>query len=138
MKTAFLITGLILLIIANLMMVYAREGYSDEGFMGYFLENAGSSGLGKYKAQPIGAFDDVRVVPTAGGSTWRGTAPNEPMMGPAFQPGPDQLFIFKNNQSKPECCSASYSSDTGCVCTTPQQRDYINTRGGNRTVDDGV
>jgi len=65
MKTAFLITGLILLIIANLMMVYAREGYSDEGFMGYFLENAGSSGLGKYKAQPIGAFDDVRFVRTA-------------------------------------------------------------------------
>jgi hypothetical protein len=26
----------------------------------------------------------------------------------------------------------------GCVCTTPQQRNYINMRGGNRTVEDGV
>jgi hypothetical protein len=39
---------------------------------------------------------------------------------------------------KPECCDASYASDTGCVCTTPQQRNYINMRGGNRTVEDGV
>lgn len=138
MKTAFLITGLILLIIANLMMVYSRQMDSSEGFMGYFLENAGSSGLGKNKSEPIGAFDGVRVTPTGGQSSWRGTAPNEPLMGPPFQPGPDELFIFKNNQSKPECCSATYSSDTGCVCSSPQQRNYINMRGGNRTVEDGV
>ena len=138
MKTAFLITGLVLLIIANLMMVYSHRGSSHEGFMGYFLENAGSSGLGKNTYEAIGAFDNVRVTPNNGVSSWRGTAPNEPLMGPEFQPGPDSLFMFKNNQAKPECCDASYSSDMGCVCTTPQQRNYINTRGGNRTVEDGV
>jgi hypothetical protein len=138
MKTGFLITGLVLLIIANLMMVYSRRDSSNEGFMGYFLENAGSSGLGKNKYEPIGAFDDVRVTPSNGVSSWRGTAPNEPLMGPEFQPGQDQLFMFKNNQVKPECCDASFSSDMGCVCTTPQQRNYINSRGGNRTVEDGV
>jgi hypothetical protein len=138
MKTGFLITGLVLLIIANLMMVYSRRDSSNEGFMGYFLENAGSSGLGKNKYEPIGAFDNVRVTPSNGVSSWRGTAPNEPLMGPEFQPGQDQLFMFKNNQVKPECCDASFSSDMGCVCTTPQQRNYINSRGGNRTVEDGV
>jgi hypothetical protein len=138
MKTAFLITGLILLIIANLMMVYSRQMDSSEGFMGYFLENAGSSGLGKNKSEPIGAFDNVRITPTGGQSSWRGTSPNEPLMGPEIQPGPDNLFIFKNNQVKPECCSSTYSSDTGCVCSSPQQRNYINMRGGNRTVEDGV
>jgi len=138
MKTGFLITGLVLLLIANLLMVYSTGCESNEGFTSYFLENAGSSGLGKNKYEPIGAFDDVRVTPDNGVSSWRGTSPNEPLLGPEFQPGPDSLFIFKNNQSKPECCSASYASDTGCVCTTPQQRNYINTRGGNRTVEDGV
>jgi hypothetical protein len=88
--------------------------------------------------EPIGAFDDVRVTPNNGVSSWRGTDPNEPLLGPAFTPGPDSLFIFKNNQAKPECCSASYASDTGCVCTSPEQRNYINMRGGNRTVEDGV
>ena len=138
MKTGFLITGLVLLLLANLLMVYSNRMGRREGFMGYFLENAGPSGLGKYKLEPIGAFDDVRVTPNNGVSSWRGTAPNEPLLGPAFTPGPDRLFIFKNNQSKPECCSASYASDTGCVCTSPEQRNYINMRGGNRTVEDGV
>ena len=138
MKTGFLITGLVLLLVANLLMVYSSRMGRREGFMGYFLENAGPSGLGKYTLEPIGAFDDVRVTPNNGVSSWRGTDPNEPLLGPAFTPGPDSLFIFKNNQSKPECCSASYASDTGCVCTSPEQRNYINMRGGNRTVEDGV
>jgi len=138
MKTAFLITGLVLLLVANLMMVYSQEIGVNEGFTNYFLQNAGASGLGKYKLEPIGAFDDVRVTPNNNVSSWRGTAPNEPLLGPEFQPGSDSLFIFKNNQVKPECCDASYASDMGCVCTTPQQRNYINMRGGNRTVEDGV
>ena len=137
MKTGFLITGLLLLLIANLLMVYSHRT-TNEGFASYFLENAGRSGLGKYKLEPIGPFDDVRVTPNNGVRSWRGTSPNEPLLGPEFQPGLDSLFIFKNNQVKPECCDASYASDTGCVCTTPQQRNYINMRGGNRTVEDGV
>lgn len=135
MKTAFLITGLILLLIANLLMVYSGQEDSSEGFTSYFLENAGASGFGKNTYEPIGAFDHVRVME---GNQWRGPSPNEPLEGPEFEPGPDQLFIFKNNQVKPECCGSTYSSDMGCVCTTPQQRDYINMRGGNRTVEDGI
>jgi hypothetical protein len=138
MKTGFLITGLVLLLIANLMMVYSRHDDASEGFTSYFLENAGASGHGKDVYEPIGAFDGVRVTPDHGQSSWRETAPNEPLNGPEFQPGPDSLFMFKNNQVKPECCGATYSSSSGCVCTTPQQREYINMRGGNRTVEDGI
>jgi len=141
MKTAFLITGLILLLIANIVMVFShREGFADaakpadkkkEGFMNYFLENAGASGLGAHKFEPIGPFDNVKLSGATG-------IPNLPLSGSEFQPGPDSLFIFKNNQVKPECCASSYSSDTGCVCTTPQQRNFINMRGGNRTMEDGI
>lgn len=135
MKTGFLITGLVLLLIANLVMVYSMRRVSSEGFDSYFLNEAGGTGN---KYEPIGAFDDVRITPDNGVSSWRYTSPNEPLMGPEFKVGPDSLFIFKNNQAKPECCDASYASDTGCVCTTPQQRQFINMRGGNRTVEDGV
>ena len=52
MKTGFLLTGLLLLFLANLFMIYSyRSGYpsgTSEGFMGYFLENAGASGMGNY------------------------------------------------------------------------------------------
>lgn len=138
MKTGFLITGLVLLLIANLMMVYSDHSVGMEGFTNYFLQNAGASGMGANKLVPMGAFDGIDVKPSNGVSKWRETRPNQPLLGPEFQPGPDSLFMFKNNDVKPECCSASYSSDTGCVCTTPQQRNYINMRGGNRTVEDGV
>lgn len=154
MKTGFLITGLLLLLVANLVMVYfGKEGFADapkangadaapkkaeekkEGFDSYFLENAGGYGAGY---EPIGAFDNVKLQTGNNVSTWRYTAPNEPLLGPEFKPGPNSLFIFKNNQAKPECCSASYATDTGCVCTSPEQRNYINMRGGNRTMEDGV
>jgi len=138
MRTDFLITGLILLLLANIVMVYSMYNNpmgSAESFTNYFLENAGGAAK---SYQPMGPFDDVRVSTGNSVSTWRYTAPDEPMLGPQFEPGPDRLFIFRDNQAKPECCSASYSADTGCVCTTPQQRNYINMRGGNRTVEDGV
>jgi hypothetical protein len=138
MKTGFLITGLVLLFIANIMMVYSGSAYSNDGFTNYFLQHAGASGKGDAKYEPIGAFDGITATPSNGISTWRDTKPNEPLLGPQFQPGPDSLFMFKNNTVKPECCSSSYASDMGCVCTTTQQRNYINMRGGNRTVEDGV
>ena len=131
MRLGFLITGLVILLAANLLMLYYKPGaLGTEGFTNYFLENAGGSGK-KYEA--IGAFDGVRLKPANNVSSWRSTAPNEPLMGPAFEPGPDSLFIFKNNQCKPECCGASFSCGGGCVCTTPEQRQYIAGRGGNRT-----
>lgn len=103
-----------------------------EPFQSYSLAEGGGA---KDKYEPIGPFDGVKLS-TGNSSSWRYTAPNEPLMGPEFTPGADSLFIFKNNQCKPECCGASFACDGGCVCTTPQQRDYINQRGGNRTLPD--
>ena len=133
MRTGFLITGLLLLIISALMMSYMTVPYgSSEGFMNFAATAAGVS------ADPMGAFDGIKLT-ASNESQWRATAPNEALKGPAFVPGNDNLFMFKNNQCKPECCGASFSCGGGCVCTTPDQRKYINERGGNRTSpDDGV
>ena len=133
MRTGFLITGLIILLAANILMLYYKPGAlgpSREGFTNAFLENASGTGKGY---QAIGAFDGIKLDPGNGISSWRSTAPNEKLMGPEFEPGDDSLFIFKNNQCKPECCGASFSCGGGCVCTTPKQRQYIAGRGGNRT-----
>jgi len=48
------------------------------------------------------------------------------------------MLMFQNNKISPSCCSrATYSSSSGCVCTTPEQQMFLNQRGGNRTVEDG-
>lgn len=49
-----------------------------------------------------------------------------------------EMVIFAKNKFKPECCPSPYSTSTGCVCMTPEQITYLNTRGGNRTSDSGV
>ena len=141
MRLGFLITGLVLLLAANFLLI---SGYgtvprpSREGFASYFLNEAGGA---KDQYNAMGAYDGVRVTPDNKVSAWRNTAPNEPLVGGAaeFAPGADSLFMFKNNQCKPECCGASFSCGGGCVCTTPAQRNMIASRGGNRTSpDDGV
>jgi len=40
-----------------------------------------------------------------------------------------KMFMFANNRSSPNCCPSTYSTSTGCVCTTKQQRDFIASRG---------
>jgi hypothetical protein len=104
-----------------------KKQVSKEGFRSFSPAGA------KDAYESMGAFDNVKLE-TGNGSEWRYTKPNEPLNGPEVEMGPDSLFMFKNNQCKPSCCGASFSCDGGCVCTSPQQREYINTRGGNRTV----
>ena len=153
-RTTFLISALCLLIIANvLMMSFASPVFTatGEGFVshmakketaGFASQMAKKEGFRNYSGSPAGAkssyvpmgqFDGVKLETGNGVSEWRYTSPNEPLRGPEVELGPDSLFMFKNNQCKPECCDSSYSCDGGCVCTTPDQRELINTRGGNRT-----
>jgi len=135
MRTGVLLSGLFLLVVANLLAMWGFNGrISREGFTSYFLENAGET-----NGKGMGPFDNVRLETGNGVSSYRYNHPNEPISGnyPPFKLGMDNLFMFKDNQCKPECCGASYACDGGCVCTTPDQRNFINSRGGNRTVEDG-
>jgi hypothetical protein len=116
---------------ANMNMASAPTATVTEGFSSYLLEQAAGS---KDNYQPMGAYDGVQLKTGNTTSTWRYTAPNEKLMGDEFVPGPDSLFMFKNNQCKPECCGASFSCGGGCVCTTPEQRQMLAGRGGNQTA----
>ena len=137
MKHAVFLAGLILLVAAALMLSNSRlvRGFTNEGFVSHYLENAGST---KDKSGNMGPFDGVKLTCPDGVSSWKCNTPNEPLTGPAFEVGSNSLFMFKNNQCKPECCPSPYSTSTGCVCMTSEQINYLNTRGGNRTSDSGV
>ena len=104
----------------------AKEGFTS----GNYGINAGGA---KDSYEPIGAFDNVALPTGNNVSSWRYTAPDEPLLGAPFKVDQDNLFMFKNNQCKPECCGSSLTCSGGCVCTTPDQRQYIASRGGNRT-----
>jgi len=135
MRTGVLISGLFLLFLANILAMWGfNKRFGNEGFANFFLENAGD-----LNAKPIGPYDQMRLKSGNSVSQYRNNHPDESEQGnyPKFELSADNLFMFRDNQVKPECCGSSYSSDTGCVCTTPAQRRFLNTRGGNRTVEDG-
>ena len=54
---------------------------------------------------------------------------------PEIQMIPKSMFMFTHNQAHPDCCPSTYSTSTGCVCTTKEQVDFINKRGKNRSSD---
>ena len=44
---------------------------------------------------------------------------------------PEKMFMLANNRSSLNCCPSTFSTSTGCICTTKKQRDYISSRGIN-------
>ncbi len=151
---------LVLLFLANLAMLMGMTNWPQrtrEGFANKMLKSGVAAAAGPvimksgavepfmdtlvngFATAPIGAYDGLNpaanLPPAAQG--FRANHPNEPLLGPPVEIGPDNLFYFKNNQCKPECCGATLSCDGGCVCTTVQDRNFINSRGGNRMHEDG-
>jgi len=59
--------------------------------------------------------------------------PINPNFTPTVLPS-DSMFMFSQNYASPACCPSVYSTDTGCVCTTKEQQDFLGLhRGGNQS-----
>ena len=62
---------------------------------------------------------------------------NSALFGPPID-GQDgsakKMFMFANNRTSPNCCPGTFSTSTGCVCTTENQRDFIASRGHQGSV----
>ena len=57
---------------------------------------------------------------------------NSALYGPSIDGHPDsdkKMFMLANNRTSPACCPSTFSTSTGCVCTTKNQRDFIAARG---------
>jgi len=64
---------------------------------------------------------------------------NSSLNGPSVDGHPDsdkKLFMLANNRTSPNCCPSTFSTSTGCVCTTKNQRDFVASRGGATLADD--
>jgi len=42
---------------------------------------------------------------------------------------PQKMAMWANNVSSPLCCPSTYTTSTGCICSTKNQRDFIAGRG---------
>ena len=49
-------------------------------------------------------------------------------MGPSvtgLEGGDQNMFMLYRNKSSPNCCPSTFSTSTGCVCTTEDQRRFV-------------
>ena len=102
-----------------------------------------------------GSYDNIRLIAN-NNDGWRHPPSNVPLLKnpylfvPQGTPLPlksemvytqlpkDSMFMFSRNQASPECCPSTFSTSTGCVCTTPKQRGYVGEdRGNNKNYPDG-
>lgn len=87
-----------------------------------------------------GSYDAIKAP--KGQYEWRAhdhDAYSSEMIGPE-----KSMVFFTETDFKPECCGSTYSANGGvngngvtsggCACLSTEQMDYLNTRGGNRTM----
>lgn len=112
------------------------------------VNNPAPVNWGMGQGVPI-SLDGLYLYP-GGASTWRKQPNNVPLMQGKFfvpqgTPVPlrcesvyqklpeNSMFYFARNVASPLCCPSTYSTSTGCVCTTSQQRALMGVlRGGNK------
>ncbi len=87
----------------------------------YFTNDELLTYLGVHGPMEIHSSQDVLTGPTIDGE----------------KDSPQKLTTFANNKTKFNCCGESpYTTSTGCLCLTEKQRDYIRSRGNNKTSPD--
>lgn len=90
--------------------------------------------------------DDTALVPndalftylSSQGPTKPVFTDNSALHGPSVDGHPasdKKLFMLANNRTSPNCCPSTFSTSTGCVCTTKNQRDFVASRGGATLAD---
>jgi len=129
-RIEILVLCLVVGAIMGMTMMCSCAGGVKEGF------TAGKSILGSALNYNIGegvsgSFSKVSP-PASYDSYFSSLDGNTQGLSPPLPNG--EKLIFRDNEFKPECCPATYSNSMGCVCATKPQMQYLDQRGGNRTL----
>ena len=98
--------------------------------------NPQQQGAEKSKKKALEAFTNLNFAPIEYEGKSSCLDPLTPYEN--YSCGPTNVTnFFGNIKFKPECCGnpagSFYSNSVGCACICPEQWNYLNSRGGNRT-----
>ena len=84
---------------------------------------------------PIGTDNEgvYNGIDISNGNSWSQTTAPTPLK-PYEAANDNELFAFQNSPFKPECCPASITADTGCLCLGDKDEKSLAYRGGNRVA----
>lgn len=117
---AALLAGLVLKLSGNSPAPSAKEHFMQKQV------GAPVSGPG------MGPYDSVSLDGISG---WGTTEPHSAApigSGLPSQADDNKLMYLVGNKVDNDCCPSAFNTDTGCVCLTEHDRDFMGSRGGNR------
>lgn len=90
----------------------------------------------KFMQREVGAPVNfgIPVQPADGTSPILGSDPKPVSQKPYEQADDSSLYFMASNKVGADCCPSTFSSDTGCVCLTDDQKALMSSRGGNRAA----
>jgi hypothetical protein len=125
-KSELVLAFFVAAVLAGLFIKYGAS--SPVGAREHFMQQEVGMPLA---AGGIGPYDGVSMAGAAG---FMQTEPTE--AGGAAPAGasadPNKLMHLVGNQVSDSCCPSSFNTDTGCICLTGDQRDFMASRGGNK------
>lgn len=125
-KTELVLAFFVAAVLAGLFMKYGSS--SPVAAREHFMQQEVGMPLA---AGGIGPYDGVSMAGSAG---WMQTEPTE--AGGAAPAGasadPNKLMYLVDNKVSDSCCPSSFNTDTGCLCLTGDQKDFMASRGGNK------
>ena len=58
----------------------------------------------------------------------------ETVNGKGSPTGTQDIWFLEDAKYSPDCCPSVYSNSMGCICASKEVYNYLNERGGNRTL----
>ena len=129
-KTSLVIAFLVAAILAGLFVQFGSSSVPMPSSKEHFMQKsvgAPTNGPG------IGPYDSVSL--DGGISGWGATEPHSAApvgAGLPSQAEDGKLMFLVGNKVDPECCPAAFNTDTGCVCLTEHDKNFMGSRAGNR------
>lgn len=126
-KTNLVLAFLVAAVLAGLFVRFNLFGSAQENFMqqpvGMPLNNGG-----------MGPYDQVSIG--GGISGWSANEPAADLKGAAPLPSgaakDNEIMYLVGNKVDADCCPSAFTTDTGCVCLSDEQKNLMAARGGNR------
>uniref|UniRef100_A0A6C0F1I0 Uncharacterized protein n=1 Tax=viral metagenome TaxID=1070528 RepID=A0A6C0F1I0_9ZZZZ len=126
-KTSLVLAFLVAAVLAGLFVRFNLFGAAQENFM---QQPVGAP----LNAGGIGPYDGVSIG--GGVSGWASTEPTADLKGAAPLPSAaakdNELMFLVDNKVNSDCCPSAFTTDTGCVCLSDEQKSLMASRGGNR------
>ena len=129
-KTNLVIAFLVAAVLAGLFVNFGPMATPAPSSKENFMQKSVGAPVG---GNGIGPYDGVS---TSGIGGWAATEPHSAAPVGA-SPLPSQaednkLMFLVGNKVDESCCPAAFNTDTGCVCLTEENRNFMASRAGNR------